>query len=225
MTRTTHKQAPSKIIMLAPIALVLIVYGYAFNSPQQNQLRRAKTKLKTLSEGQLDTEREISQVFVAQAESRKTERELTAELERERNRNDVSLQRLAAMRQELMSPSRPVAAVQNVTRLLGQHRLQILASRPDSASAEKARRTVTSLVSLLAVDKSGQNAASLGKDIRRVVYRIKLSGRFENVRQALEALAEDHQSVITLSLEMERLELEAAKEAPQDRIWYLTIMV
>ncbi|MBM83508.1 MAG: hypothetical protein CMJ78_23360 [Planctomycetaceae bacterium] len=222
---STQKQAPSKIIMLAPVALVLIVYGYAFNSPQQDALRRARTRLDTLSKSQHDTEHELAEIFEARANSRKAQRELNAELDQEQQRQDVSIQHVTAMREELLSPSLPVAAIQNVTRLLGDHRLRILASLPDNASFEKARGNVKTLVSLLVDDKSGQTAKNLSKDIHRVVYRLKLSGRFEDVRQALEALAEDHQNIVTLSLEMERLELEAASGRSQNRIWYLTIMV
>lgn len=224
MTRT-QKQGPSKIIMLAPVALVLIVYGYLFNSPQQNQLHRAKTKLGTLTDSQHDTEHGLADVFGACAKLRKAERELKAKLDQERQKQSASIQHLTAMRRELLSPSLPVATVQNVSRLFGEHRLQILESQPEKASSDKARHSMKTLVALLVEDKSGHAASNLSKDIHREVYRLKLYGRFEDIRSALEALTEAHQNVVPLSLEMAPLKLEAADGQPQSPIWYLTIMV
>jgi len=222
---TPAAKSPSKIIMLAPIAVVLIAYVYMFHSPRQNLIRRAKVRVGSLAKKKHNhANHKHGDEPATPASLRKTERKLKAELSQQRGRQQAAIEQLTEMRHELLSQSRPVATVQRVIRLLERHRLQILNSVPEKAALQKSRQSMTALVALLAEDKNGQPLAKT-KDIHREVYRLKVAGKFEDVRQALEALAGEHKNVVTLSLEMARLKLKEATEGTQTPIWYLTISV
>ena len=59
----------------------------------------------------------------------------------------------------------------------------------------------------------------------REVYKLKVRGRFQDLRAALETLKNQFQHVLPLSLQMESMELDSTEARQSDRIWTLTIMV
>jgi len=225
MTTSKKTQAPSKINMIAPVALVLIGYTYMLHSPQQAKLRKESSRLENLVKSQQDTEDGLMDTLQAQAKLKTEMRELEKTLASEETSLTNLLAHRSAMRQVLLRPSRPAATMQEVTRLFGQHRLRVIESTPEKGSQRQAEAALEPLLKLLA-DKNASNPNQrLADSVSREVYRMKLRGRFEDLRLALEKLGLEQDQVIPLSVEMEPLELEAAAVKSSLRTWILQIMV
>ena len=134
-----QQEQPSKIIMLAPIAIVLAVYSFAFYSPQQSKVRSAQARFDSLSATQHDTEHEIADVQGESSRLRKELRDVQSELDESQDEHDRLLAQRNEMRQQLDLPSRPAATMQRVTSLIENHRLQVIESQPESGSSQSSQ--------------------------------------------------------------------------------------
>lgn len=216
-------QAPSKIVLLAPVAIILAVYSFAFYAPQQSSIQAAQARFDTLSSGNHEAEHEIIQTRVKSAKTRKDLREVKDSLESFNIERDELLASRDRMRQQLESPSRPAATMQRVTSLMEGHRLEVLESQPDSDGGKQVAKVVKPVRDLL-VDDASKSTPS--RDLAgREVYRIKVRGRFQDLQSALRSLSIELEQVLPLSLQMESLELQSSEATQSLRIWTLTIVV
>ncbi|MDG2221948.1 MAG: hypothetical protein P8L85_11230, partial [Rubripirellula sp.] len=100
---------PSKINMIAPVALVLIAYTYLFHSPQQAILQKEKSRLANLVTSASEAEGGLMATLQAQATLKPELRKLRQSLETEQRVQRQVIADHAALRQSLLRPSRPVA--------------------------------------------------------------------------------------------------------------------
>lgn len=229
MTQTQPEQ-PSKITMLAPMALVLAVYSFMFFSPQQSKLSSAQARFEDLSETHHDTEHEITNTQRETAGIRRDLRELDSKIgDLREQRTEIATKRFRMLHQ-LESHSLPAAKMQIVTRLMKTHRLSVIESQKDSGAASQAEKVLKSVRDLLQDDTSSTKSASYHSKaththFAREVYKLKVRGRFQDLQAALESLAEQGQQMLPLSLQMESMELDSTEARQSQRIWTLTIMV
>ena len=219
-----QKQAPSKITMLAPMALVLVVYSFVFYSPQQSKLRAAQTRFEKLLEGQRDTEHQASSTWQQSSRLRGELRDLKAEVEKLAASNDRLKNDRRQLQQQLELPIRPAATMQRLTSLLESHRMLVLESQPAAGSANRVNEIVRPVIDLLADRKAGAARVSSAADGREI-YEVKLRGRFQDLQSALKTLSVDLEHVVPLSLQMESLELSSSEAHQSQRVWTLKIIV
>ena len=226
----TQKQTeqPSKIIMLAPIALVLAVYSFAFYAPQQSELRGAQSQYESLAESHHETEHQITDIRLKSGRVKKEMRDLNSQIEELEKQRTELVSRRFQMRHQLESHSLPAATMQRVTRLMETHQLRVLESQPDSSAASQVDQTLK-LVRNLLKDESPAKSNSLSHHshthFTREVYKLTVRGRFHDLQAALESLGDQLDHVLPLSLQMEPLELNSSEARQSARIWTLTILV
>ena len=235
MMSQKQPQSPSLIVMLAPVAIVLVVYSFAFYSPQQAKLRSAQTRFNALSETHHQTEHEITDLRIELGQLKKQMREVDAQLDEHQQVQGELSARRDQMRHELESHSLPAATMQSVTRLMEAHQLRVIESQQDPGAASQAERILKSVRDLLKEDpipgKSDHSAhhhtttGSQHKHFTREVYKLKVRGRFQDLQAALETLATQLEHVLPLSLQMEPMELNSSEARQSQRNWTLTIMV
>jgi len=218
-------EPPSKIVMLAPFAAVLIVYGYLFHSPRQSELQAAKRRFNTLASAQQQTERELRDTLIAAAQVKRELRDVESQLQTLRSEEAAVTASRDQLRKQLNRPSRPAGTMQRVTHLMEANRLRVLASQPESGPANRATEVLKPVLDLLGETKPRGNRADLERIGGREVYRLTLRGRFQDLRSALASLAVQLEHVLPLSLQLEPLELESAETRQAERIWTLTILV
>jgi hypothetical protein len=112
--------------------------------------------------------------------------------------------------------------MQQVTTILESNRLQVIDSAADASGINKAAKLIEPIVDLLDDKGSKERAKVTGK---RDVYRVKVRGSFEDLKNALRSMAELSGRAIPSSLEMEALELSSTAGRSANRIWVLSIMV
>ncbi|MCD0462440.1 hypothetical protein [Roseiconus lacunae] len=225
MNQIKKQQSPSKINMLAPIALVLIGYGYMFHRPQQTRLQSVQRRLEALSASQQEVERGLMDTMIASSKAMKQSREIDAELVALQAVESDLLRRRDNMRLQLTQASLPAATMQGVTHLLELHQLQVLESGPDTGASEWAEKTLRPVIDLLTEGTNDNGARRDSLTDGREVYKVRLRGRFQNLRDALESLARQQENVLPLSLQMEPMELESKTVRQNDRVWTLVILV
>ncbi|MEO1528862.1 MAG: hypothetical protein AAFX06_25865 [Planctomycetota bacterium] len=218
------KEAPSKILLLAPVALVLAVYSFAFYGPQQSSIQAAQSRFDTLSAGNHEAEHGIVDTQRKSAKSLKEMRELKDKLESFQAQRDELITTRNRMRQQLESPSLPAATMQRVTSLMEGHRMEVLESQPDSGGGNRIAKVVKPVRDLL-MDDAGKKSPSSTDLGDREVYQIKVRGRFQDLQSALRTLSTELEQVLPLSLQMESLELQSSEARQSQRIWTLTILV
>lgn len=229
MTQKQPEQ-PSKITMLAPMALVLAVYSFMFFSPQHSKLSSAQSRFEDLSATHHDTEHEITDIQRQTGGIKKDLRETDSQIsDLRQQRTDISTKRFRMLHQ-LESHSLPAAKMQIVTRLMETHRLSVIESQKDSGAANEAEKVLKSVRDLLQDDTSSTKSANYHSKTQhthfaREVYKLKVRGRFQDLQAALESLAEQTQQMLPLSLQMESMELDSNEARQSKRIWTLTIMV
>ena len=223
-------EQPSKIVMLAPIALVLMVYSFMFFSPQRAKLLSAQERFADLSETNHQTEHEITDVQQETRRVKKELRELASQIDEVQQEHAELTANRHQMLHQLESHARPAATMERVTGLMEKHKLRVVESQQDSSAANQAEMLLKSIRDLLKDDES--QAASTYKPhhnshahFAREVYKLKVRGRFQDLRAALETLKNQFQDVLPLSLQMESMELDSTEARQSDRIWTLTIMV
>ncbi len=230
---------PSKINMIAPVALVLIAYTYLFHSPQQAILQKEKSRLANLVTSASEAEGGLMATLQAQATLKPELRKLRQSLETEQRVQRQVIADHAALRQSLLRPSRPVATMGRVTELLRRHRLTVVESASQRDSVAQVKAAVEPLLKLLvtedspavtsaavtsAVTRAADKAASRDL-ISREIYEIRLNGRFDDLRLALQAMVTEFENVIALSVEMEPLRIESSAGKTNQRVWVLQLMV
>ena len=219
-----QQQAPSKITMLAPMALVLAIYSFAFYSPQQSKLRAAQARFEKLLEGQHDTEHQVSATWQESSRLRGELREIKAEVEQLAASNDRLQSDRRQLRQQLELPIRPAATMQRLTSLMESHRMLVLESQPEAGSSHQVSEVVRPVIDLLADRKASYKLVSSASDGREI-YEVKIRGRFQDLKSALKSLSVDLEHVVPLSLQMESLELSSSQAHQSQRIWTLKILV
>lgn len=241
----TQKQPepPSKILMLAPMAIVLIVYCFGFFSPQQSKLRSTQARYDTLSETHHQTEHDITDIQYESGKFKKQMRDLDSQIHDLQHGHDDLLAKRSQLLHELESHSLPAATMQGVTRLMEEHQLHVIGSQPDSGAARQMETTLKSVRDLLKDDESRSNshlashhgshhahhthhrASPQHTHFAREVYKLKVRGRFQDLQAALESLADQLEHVLPLSLQMEPIELDSTEARQSQRVWTLTILV
>ena len=227
MTRKTVAQKheePSKILMLAPIAIVLMVYSFMFFTPQQSAIRSAQERFESLSASHHEIEHGITDTRIQSAKLRSELRDIEAQFETSQRERSELVALRQQMRAQLESPSRPAATMERVTRLMEGHRLQVLESQPDAGQFKQAEKAVQPIRDLLA-DREASGARKNASQSEREVYELKVRGRFQDLQSALRSLSTELKQVLPLSLQMESLELQSTEARQSDRIWTLTILV
>ena len=220
-----RQEEPSKIVMLAPVAIVLVVYSFLFHSPQQSELQGAQQRYDSLSSADHDTEHELEDTRIASTRVRKERREVDSRIDELTKEKERLLAERNRMRRQLEQPSRPAATMQRVTSLMARHRLQVLESQPESGATLRASKVLGPVVDLLVDDPATTGAARSGEIDGREIYQLKVRGRFQDLHAALGALAVQLDHVLPLSLQMEPLELESQEARQSQRVWTLTILV
>ena len=241
MTQKQPEQ-PSKIVMLAPVALVLVVYSFMFFSPQQSKLSSAQVRFDSLSATQHETEHQITDTRFESGRIKKKLRDLTNQLaEQQQTQSSLSAQRHRMLHQ-LESHSLPAATMQRVTRLMQTHQLRVIESQQDAGAASEVEKALKSVRDLLEDAPVSSKSKSRSKTAQhhsgphhhqthhhthfaREVYKLKVRGRFQDLQAALETLAKELEHVLPLSLQMEPMELDSNEARQSQRIWTLTIMV
>ena len=242
-----QSQQPSKIVMLAPVAIVLAAYSFMFFSPQQSKLQGAQRRFDSLSATHHETEHEITSIRIESNRVKKEIRQLGDQIHDFQHARDELLGQQDQMRHQLDSHSLPAATMQRVTGLMEKHRLRVLESQQDSSAARQAERTLKSVRDLLKDDKSPANhtthhnshhghthhpkhehhtsAFPHHSHFTREVYKLKVRGRFQDLKAALQSLAEELEHVLPLSIQMEPMELDSNEARQSERIWTLAILV
>lgn len=217
MKVTSGGSRPSPILMLAPLAFVLLAYNYAFNIPQQRELSARRATLEKLETKAEEVRHEHGHVMSDLSVARKEEKDFRARLDIARAAEAVAANAQEIQLAELFRPSRPATSMAKAIDLLESHRLICLENRSTDASSKgNAAATHESLRPI--ADLLG-GAPKQGST--RSEYRIKLSGSYKDMREALHELLEAQPDVIPLAIEM---------EAPEDpsterRTWVLTLLV
>ncbi|MEL6109329.1 MAG: hypothetical protein AAFU85_25260, partial [Planctomycetota bacterium] len=143
------QEAPSKILLMAPVAIILAVYCFAFYSPQQSSIRAAQARFDTLASNHPKAEQEIIETRMKSAKTRNDLREGKDKLDSYNLEHDELLASRDRMRQQLESPSRPAATMQRVTSLMERHRLEVIESQPDSEGGNRVAKVVKPVRDLL----------------------------------------------------------------------------
>jgi hypothetical protein len=221
----TKTEPPSKIVMLAPAAAVLIIYGYLFHSPQQTDLQSARRRFDALASAEQQTLRELRDTMVAASEVKQELRDIESQLDALRSEEAALMAGRDRLWKQLTRPSRPAGTMQRVTHLMEAHRLHVPESQPGSGSADRAAEVLKPVFDLVAESQSAGNRAGTERIDGREVYQLTLRGRFNDLRSALASLAAELDHVLPLSLQLEPLNLESAEARQAERIWKLTILV
>ena len=216
-------EEPSKIVMLAPVALVLIVYSFLVHMPQQTKLQAVQDRYDKLVAGQHDVEHELQDAQMAIARTKRELRKIEPELADLRLHESELLTSRNRLRMQATAPSWPAATMQRVTSLMERHRLDVLESQPETAANGQAEKVIQPLVDLL-VDTRPNTQNKIELDGREI-YRLKVRGRFQDLQSALNSLSRQLKQVLPLSLQMEVLELESKEIRQPERVWTLTILV
>ena len=224
MSKRSTEQ-PSKIVMLAPVALVLIVYGFLILMPQQSELQTKQERLDKLVEGQHDLEHELQDTRMRSVSLNKELRETDLQLKELKQQESELLAQRDRMRRQTVQPSRPAETMQRVTQLMEQHRLQVMESQPENDSGDRAAKVLGPLLNLLSDTSTQTNQSNASIMDGREVYRLTVRGRFQDLQSALSALTEQLDYVLPLSLQMESLDLESEETQLPERVWTLTIVV
>ncbi|MEM9643483.1 MAG: hypothetical protein AAF989_00705 [Planctomycetota bacterium] len=231
-------ESPSVIVMLAPVAIVLSVYSFAFLSPQQAKVRSTQAQYDTLSKTHHESVHEIERIRFQLGQLNKETRDVDALVEEQQQIHSELATRRSQLRHQLESHSLPAATMQRVTRLMESHRLRVMESQQDSSAAGQAEEALKSIRDLLKDDRSPvqsrfnsrqhSHPAKAGPNhthFSREIYKLKIRGRFQDLQAALETLSEQLEHVLPLSLQMESIELNSNEARQSLRNWTLTIMV
>ena len=221
MSKKTEE--PSKIVMLAPVALVLIVYSFLFHSPQQSRLRSAQSRYDELLAGQHDIEHGLQDTQTALARTKRDLRKVEPRLTDLQLQESELLASRSRLRTQAIRPSWPAATMQRVTSLMEQHQLDVLESQPEASSTDRAEKVIKPFLNLL-VDSQEKTQSKVDLEGREI-YRLKVRGRFQDLQSALKSLSLQLEQVLPLSLQMEVLELESDEIRQSARVWTLTILV
>lgn len=208
---------PSPILMLAPLAFVLLAYNYASNIPQQRELSARRATLNKLETSAGEVRHQHSHVMADLAKARQQEKELREQLAEARSREAQLIADRSHQLAELFRPAQPAASITQTLSLLERHQLICLDKR--AAGASRGVNTATTHEVLKPIADLLGGAPKQGST--RSEYRIKLSGRYADLRRALHELLETQSDVMPLAIEM---------EAPEDlrtdrRTWILTLLV
>ncbi len=217
MKVTSGGSKPSPILMLAPLAFVLLAYNYVFNIPQQRELSARRATLDDLSAKADEVRHEHGHVMSDLSAARKDEKDYRERLELARAAETVASSNQQRQLAELFRPTQPATSMARTIDLFQRHGLTCLDNRSSEASSTGKSTTTHELLKPIAdllggVPKQGST---------RSEYRIKLSGSYQDLRQALHELLEAQPDVMPLAIEM---------EAPEDpgrgrRTWVLTLLV
>ncbi|MEL6897547.1 MAG: hypothetical protein AAFP90_15690 [Planctomycetota bacterium] len=225
MSSTKAPQGPSKINMLAPVAVVLICYGYFFHIPQQQLLQSAQRRLAALTDGAHETQHEFIDTRGAAARVRQHLRNVDAEIQQLEQNEKELIQKRDEMRSRLTQTSLPAATMQSVTGLLELHQLQVIESGPEIGSTQRADKVLRPVISVLTETAGGERIPAGKLAEGREVYKVRLQGKFVDLHSALQELSQRHQNVLPLSLQMELLDLDSDAKRRGSRVWTLTILV
>lgn len=217
MSQATKREGPSFILMVAPLALLLLGYGYLFHTPQQRELQRQRRRQQTLGQQESQTQSDLTDARYDLAQTKKAIRTSEDDLKLARETQQSLYARRAALRQEVLVPTSPAATMREVARLLERHGLTVVESQPTQGASADADDVLKPLADLLAEDSESNNQRIKSG---RELYRVKLSGAFANLQQALDRLATEQPLVLLLAIEMQESD-------PRGRMrsWYLTLMV
>lgn len=217
MNAQSKKEGPSIILMAAPVALLLLGYGYFFHTPQQRELQQKRRRVQTLSDQEQKTRSDLADARLQLAQAQKRIRTSEAGLKASQETIRTVEVRRTTLQREVLTPTSPASTMQDVTRLLERHGLTVVQSQPAEGSQTKAGDVLKPLLALL----EGKHTSAGGRyEGERETYLVTLSGAFPNLRQALQRLSVEQPQVLPLAIEMEE-----SGPRSRTRTWRLTLMV
>lgn len=217
-------QEPSKIVMLAPVALVLIIYSFFVHIPQQAELQSRQSRYEKLLSEQHDNEHALQDVQFSKSRIGKQLRETDLQLKDLRSEERELLATREQLRNQALQPSWPAATMQRVTSLMEGHNLEVLENQTEADARGQAKKVIQPLLTLLGTPEQNQSSKPDNFDGREI-YMIKVRGEFQNLQAALNSLSKQLDHVLPLSLQMEVLELESQEIRQPERVWTLKILV
>ena len=195
-----------------------------FHVPQQDDLQRAQRQFNTLYESEHDTHHSLTNTLVAVGQINKQLRETNAKIESAQADESDLIRRRDVLRSAITQTSLPAATMQEVSGLLERHQLQVIESVLETGSGERAEKALKSVLDLLA-DKTDSTLAYKKVANGREVYRVRVSGRFQDVHTALSNLASQQANGVPLSLELDPLDIDSSAVGQTMRVWILSILV
>ena len=212
--------------MLAPAALVLIVFSFLIYTPQQSELQSLQSRYYKLLAAQHETEHGLLDTQTALVKVKKELRDIKPNLDELRIQEGELLASRIHLRRRVVRPSWPAATMQRLNSLMEQHQLDVLESQSEAASPERARKIIQPFLNLLVDSPQEKSNIAKSADMEgREIYRLKVRGRFKDLQSALNSLSVRLEDVLPLSLQMEVLELESEEIRQPKRVWTLTILV